>query len=99
LITYDGNGWTLNGQTANLANYGITLTPVVLNLDGDDNGIKPLVGDRILVNYSLEARGFEITPQVASIRSQQSFLSTQYKEDEHIRIAFVVETTAQNRII
>lgn len=49
----------------------------------------------------MEARGFEITPQAASIRSQQSLLSTQYKEDEHIRIAFVVEpnTADKNRII
>jgi hypothetical protein len=47
----------------------------------------------------MEARGFEVTPQVASIRSQQSFLSTQYKEDEHIRIAFVIEQTAKDRII
>lgn len=100
LFTYDGSSWTLNGVKVNLNDYGITLSETLLNPEGEDLGTV-LKGDRILVTFSMEARGFEITPQVASIRSQQSFLSTQYKEDEHIRIAFVVEpnTADKNRII
>jgi hypothetical protein len=100
LFTYDGTSWTLNGNKVNLSDYGITLSETLLNVEGDDIGTV-VKGDRILVNFSMEARGFEVTPQVASIRSQQSLLSTQYKEDEHIRIAFVVEpnTADKNRII
>lgn len=100
LFTYDGSSWTLNGVKVNLNDYGITLTETLLNVEGEDVGTV-IKGDRILVTFSMEARGFEVTPQVASIRSQQSFLSTQYKEDEHIRIAFVVEpnTADKNRII
>ena len=100
LFIYDGSSWTLNGVKVNLNDYGITLTETLLNVEGDDIGTV-IKGDRILVTFSMEARGFEVTPQVASIRSQQSFLSTQYKEDEHIRIAFVVEpnTADKNRII
>ena len=98
IFEYNGNNWTLNGNAANLNDYGITLTETVANLEGEELG-SVILGDKIIVNYSLEARGFEITPQVASIRSQQSFLSTQYKEDEHIRISFVVEQTAKDRII
>lgn len=100
LFTYDGTSWTLNGAKVNLSDYGITLTETLLNIEGNDLGTV-IKGDRILVTFSMEARGFEVTPQVASIRSQQSLLSTQYKEDEHIRIAFVVEpnTADKNRII
>ena len=100
LFTYDGTSWTLNGSKVNLSDYGITLTEALVNAEGDDIGTV-VKGDRILVTFSMEARGFEVTPQIASIRSQQSFLSTQYKEDEHIRISFVVEPndTDHNRII
>ena len=100
LFTYDGTSWTLNGSKVNLNDYGITLTEALVNAEGEDIGTV-VKGDRILVTFSMEARGFEVTPQVASIRSQQSFLSTQYKEDEHIRISFVVEPndTDHNRII
>ena len=45
------------------------------------------------------ARGFYITPQIAVLRSQQSAISTQYKEDDHIHLAFVIESTTKNRII
>ncbi len=109
LFTYNGTSWTHNvldenNQTVtsvvNLSDYGITLTECLINAEGEDLG-SVIAGDRILINFSMEARGFEITPQVASIRSQQSFLSTQYKEDEHVRISFVVEPSDadHNRII
>ena len=44
-------------------------------------------------------RGFYVTPQIAAFRSQQSIISTQYKEDDHIHLAFVIEKNANNRII
>ena len=103
LFTFKNKQWTLNDSDTgvNLADYGIKVEPVLLNAEGEDLGKDPLEGDRIRVTYSKEARGIKVTPQVASIRSQQSLLSTQYKEDEHIRIAFVVEpnTADKNRII
>jgi hypothetical protein len=83
-----------------LSDYGITLESTLLNVEGEDVG-EVIKGDRILVTYSNENRGIKVTPQVASIRSQQSFLSTQYKEDEHVRITFVIEpnTADMHRII
>ena len=103
LFTFKNKQWTLNDSDTgvNIADYGIKVEPVLLNAEGEDLGKDPLEGDRIRVTYSKEARGIKVTPQVASIRSQQSLLSTQYKEDEHIRIAFVVEpnTADKNRII
>lgn len=44
-------------------------------------------------------RGITITAQKALLKSEQSEISTQYKENEHIRIAFVVEKRAENRLI
>jgi hypothetical protein len=95
---YDGSGWLLEGKKVNLNDYGITLEEARVNVEGEDLGVV-LKGDKISITYAEEARGFKITPQVATIRSQQSLLSTQYKEDEHIRIAFVVEQSAKDRII
>ena len=44
-------------------------------------------------------RGFKLTAQTATLKSEQSEISTQYKEDDHVRISFVVENRYQNRLI
>lgn len=44
-------------------------------------------------------RGISITAQKALLKSEQSEISTQYKEDEHVRIAFVCEKRAENRLL
>lgn len=44
-------------------------------------------------------RGISVTAQKATLKSEQSEISTQYKEDEHVRIAFVVEKRAENRLL
>lgn len=43
--------------------------------------------------------GFQLTAQEAVLKSEQSKLSTQYKDDEHIRLTFVVEKRAENRLV
>lgn len=45
------------------------------------------------------ARGINITAQRADLFSEQSTIGTQYKEDEHIRISFVVEKKNENRFL
>lgn len=45
------------------------------------------------------SRGFQITAQKTLLKSEQSTIATQYKEDEHIRLTFVVEKRAENRLI
>lgn len=42
--------------------------------------------------------GLTLTAQKATLKSMQSEFSTQYKEDEHIRLALVVEKTSENRL-
>lgn len=43
--------------------------------------------------------GFKMTAQMAMLKSEQSEISTQYKEDEHIRVAFVIEKRTTNRLL
>lgn len=45
-----------------------------------------------------DGRGILITPQSASFASEQSSLGTQYKENEHVRMTFVVQKRSENRL-
>ncbi len=44
-------------------------------------------------------RGIELTAQKALMQSEQTTISTQYKENEHVRISFVVEKSVENRLV
>ena len=55
--------------------------------------------DSVIVSCFSGNRGIELTAQRALLRSEQSELSAQYKEDEHARISFVVEKRAENRLL
>jgi hypothetical protein len=52
----------------------------------------------ILSSWSGE-RGIKITAQKALLKSEQSEIFTQYKENETVRIAFTVEKRAENRLL
>lgn len=101
VLNYTTEGWILdndNTHIIDLSDFGIDLAESILNIDGTGEDYIYL-GDNIIVEYSLQARGFYITPQLAVFRSQLSTISSQYKEDEHVRIAFVIEKATDNRII
>ena len=98
VLNYTAEGWVYNKTIVDLEDWGITLTESVLNVEGEGEEFVYL-GDNIIINYSLQARGFYVTPQVAAFRSQQSSLSSQYKEEEHVRLTFVIERNTANRII
>lgn len=55
--------------------------------------------DAVIMSCFSGDRGFKLTAQKALLKSEQSEISTQYKEDEHIRIAFVAEKRARNRLL
>ena len=55
--------------------------------------------DAVVVSCMSGGRGIELTAQRAVLQAEQSSISTQYKEDEHVRISFVVEKRAENRLI
>jgi hypothetical protein len=44
-------------------------------------------------------RGLSLTAQKAVLKSEQSEISTQYKEDDHIRVTFVAEKRSENRLL
>ena len=55
--------------------------------------------DAVIATCMDEGIGFEMTAQKATIQSEQSAIATQYKEDEHIRLTFVIEKSAENRLM
>ena len=55
--------------------------------------------DSTIMSCMSGGRGFELTAQKAYLKSEQSEILTQYKEDEHIRVSFVVEKRSENRLI
>lgn len=55
--------------------------------------------DTPIVSCFADGKGLKITPQSVSLASESTNISTQYKEDEHVRIAFVIEKTVENRLI
>ena len=44
-------------------------------------------------------RGFRLTAQRALLASSQSSISTQYKEDSHVRISFVADKRTEDRLL
>lgn len=55
--------------------------------------------DAVIMSCFTGNRGFQLTAQKALLKSEQSEIFTQYKENEHVRIAFVVEKRVENRLI
>lgn len=55
--------------------------------------------DAVILSCMSGGRGISLTAQKALIKSEQSEISTQYKEDEHVRISFVCEKRAENRLL
>ena len=55
--------------------------------------------DAVMLSCMSGGRGIEITTQMAGFASEQSAISTKYKEEEHIRISFVVEKKSSNKLL
>lgn len=55
--------------------------------------------DAVVLSCWSGDRGIKITAQKALLKSERSEISTQYKEDEHVRVAFVVEKLAEHRLL
>lgn len=54
--------------------------------------------DTPIISCTSGGRGLVITPQMAVLSSEQSAMSTQYKEDEHLRLDWVIEKRSEHRI-
>lgn len=55
--------------------------------------------DATVISMMTDGRGIEITAQMARLVSEQSNISTQYKEDEHNRITFVISKASNYRLL
>ena len=55
--------------------------------------------DSVILSCFSGNRGLQMTAQKAFLKSEQSEISTQYKEDEHVRLAFVVQKRAEHRLL
>ena len=55
--------------------------------------------DAVIANWMSGGRGIEITAQKATLKSEQAEIGTQFKENEHIRLSFVVEKKNENRLM
>jgi len=55
--------------------------------------------DAVIMSCMSGNVGFQITTQRATLKSEQSIISTQFKEDEHVTISFIVEKRSENRLI
>lgn len=55
--------------------------------------------DAVILSCMSGGRGISLTAQAAVMASEQSTIRTQYKEDEHVRLSFVIEKRAENRLI
>lgn len=55
--------------------------------------------DSIVMSCLSGGRGFQIASQYAKMNSEQSEISMQFKEDERVRVTFVVEPRNLNRLI
>lgn len=55
--------------------------------------------DAVILSAWNGERGIKITAQKAMLKSEQSEIFTQYKENETVRIAFTVEKRAENRLL
>lgn len=55
--------------------------------------------DAVLFDCMSGGRGLQVTAQRATLASEQSNIGTQYKEEEHIRLSFVIEKRSGNKLL
>ena len=55
--------------------------------------------DAVLFSCMSGGRGLEVTTQKATLTSEQSSIGTQYKEEEHVRLSFVIEKKSSTKLL
>ena len=55
--------------------------------------------DATILSCFSGGRGLSMTAQSISLTSEQSNISLQFKENEHVRVSFVIEKRTDNRLI
>lgn len=55
--------------------------------------------DTVILSCMADGKGIELTAQKILLKSEQSKISMQFKEEEHVRATFVIEKRSENRLI
>ena len=55
--------------------------------------------DSVIFSCMADGKGIELTAQKILLRSEQSEISMQFKEEEHVRAVFVIEKRSEHRLI
>lgn len=106
-FNYVTNGWINNAlKISNGASVTIPFKPFQNDFRTNGKTIEIEFSTSNIVNYNSVVascmsgnRGFSITAQSATFKSEQSQVDVKFKEDEHIRLGFVVENRSSNRLI
>lgn len=111
-FNFTSDGWITDSdgitalRVSGDARVTIPFQPFKEDFRGTGKTIEIEFATRDVMNYDAEiiscmsgGRGFSLSAQLASLASEQSNISMQYKEDEHVRLSFVVEKRAENRLI
>lgn len=111
-FNFVSNGWIADsdGNVALRINGGASVTIPLKIFERDFRSTGKTIefefATRYVRNYDTpiitcmdSGRGVEITSQKATLKSEQVEVSMQFKEDEHVRIAFVVEKRSENRLV
>ena len=106
-FNYVTNGWINNAlKISNGASVTIPLKIFQTDFRANGKTIEIEFSTSNILDYSSVVascmsgnRGFEITAQTATFKSEQSEVNVKFKEDEHIRLGFVVEPRTSNRLI
>lgn len=111
-FNWKSNGWVIdnNGDTALRVNGGANVY-IPLNLFAKDfrgNGktiefefaTRDILDyDSILISCENGGRGFKLSSSLAVFSSEQTTIKTKFKEDEKIRLSFVIEPTSENCLV
>ena len=111
-FNYVSNGWVLDDEGSTVlrisgaARLTIPYKPFTGNFLETGKTIEIDFATRNVLDYDAvvlsclnEDRGILLTAQKAILKSEQSEVSTQYKEEEHVRISFVVEKLVEHRLL
>lgn len=55
--------------------------------------------DAVIFSCMSGGRGLQVTTQKATLTSEQSSIGTQYKEEEHVRLSFVIEKKSGTKLL
>ena len=72
-------------------------TGYTLEFDFETSGVKDY--DQPIISCLNNGRGVVITSQSCTFSSEQTTISYQYKEEEHVRVSFVIQKNSSQRLV